>query len=220
MGYSRFARLDATSERSGASRQTGSLLATAAGTIELRQFSVAAVLALWPILAFGSAQVRPGVVFDNPLAAQSLDRLSATRERPLFLPARRLPEPPPVIRVMKAPPPPPPPPAPPSVALFGIIINGKEMRAIVRAGPTGQILRARIGDEIGGWKITRIDRRQITVSLADRSAIFALFSRERAGRVAPSTSPLTIPQVDEARRALRALGVPAAGNDFSPFTGN
>src|SRR5229473_2266632 len=81
-----------------------------------------------------------GAALPSPLAAQPLDRLSATRERPLFSPTRRPP----------APPPPPPPPPPPVVALFGFVREGDEARAVVPAGPPAKIMRVRVGDDIGG----------------------------------------------------------------------
>lgn len=109
----------------------------------------------------------------NPLAAQSLDGLSATRERPLFSAQRRPPSPP---RVAAAPPPPPaPPPQPPQVALYGIVSEPGGARAMVRANGD-KIIGVRIGDDIGGWKVTKIERRQIELSLADRAVSFAMFS--------------------------------------------
>jgi hypothetical protein len=60
----------------------------------------------------------------NPLAAQPLEAMSATRDRPLFSPTRRPPPPPP--QIVAAPPPPPPPPEPPSVLLVGVVMDGEE----------------------------------------------------------------------------------------------
>jgi hypothetical protein len=34
----------------------------------------------------------------------------------------------------------------------------------------------RIGDDIGGWKVTQIEERQLVLSLDDRSATYTLFS--------------------------------------------
>src|SRR5262245_60205635 len=77
----------------------------------------------------------------NPVAAASLDHLSATRERPLFSPARRPPAPPPVPVIA-----PPEPPPPPNVTLFGVVMDAEEARAIVQIGPANMIRRVRIGD--------------------------------------------------------------------------
>jgi hypothetical protein len=48
-------------------------------------------------------------------------------------------------------------------------------RAMVRANGD-KIVGVRIGDDIGGWKVTRIERRQIELSLADRAVSFAMFN--------------------------------------------
>src|SRR5215470_15163985 len=65
---------------------------------------------------------------NNPLAAMPLDRLSETRERPLFTPSRR--KPPPEVAAEPPEPSPPPPPAPPKLALYGIIQDEAGARAI------------------------------------------------------------------------------------------
>jgi hypothetical protein len=125
-----------------------------------------------------------GAAPPSPLAAQPLDRLSATRERPLFSPTRRPPPPPPPVVV--APEPPPPPPPPPDVALFGIVMDGDEARAVVRAGPAAKIMQVRVGDDIGGWKVAQIDGRRLILSLDDRIATFLMF----AGNSAKGAPPL------------------------------
>ena len=129
----------------------------------------------------------------NPLAAQALERLSATRERPLFSPSRRPPPPPPVARA-PGPPPPPPPPPPPNVVLIGVVMDSEETRAVVRA--TDQILRLQIGDDVGGWKVAQIEGRKMVLSLDDRFATFTLFSGE-PGAAEPSTLP-SPPRADKA----------------------
>ena len=117
----------------------------------------------------------------NPLEAQPLDRLSATRERPLFSPTRR-----------PTPPPPPPPPEaapvavvpqPPNVQLFGIVVDEEGARAIVRSG-TEKVDRVQIGDDIGGWKVSQIEGRRLVLSLDGRFAAFTLFSTDN-GQQAP-----------------------------------
>ena len=111
----------------------------------------------------------------NPLAAWSLDRLSATRERPLFAPSRHPPPPPPapvVARREEAPPAP-----PPSLVLLGIITEGKTARAMVRTDASSKVVRARLGDDIGGWKVTQIEPRRLVLSNDDRSFSFGLFDR-------------------------------------------
>ena len=119
------------------------------------------------------APTAPTAGLASPLAAHPLDRLSATRERPLFSPSRRPPAPPPAPVVSPSPAPPPPP--PPNVTLVGIVMDAEEARAIVQAGPQNEIRRVRIGDDIGGWKVAHIEGRQLVLLLGSRMATFTMF---------------------------------------------
>lgn len=107
----------------------------------------------------------------SPLAAQPMDRLSATRDRPLFSPTRRPPAPPPVVPIA-----PPPPPSPPNIALLAVIMDGEEARAVVRTGPAAKTVRVQIGDDIDGWKVGQIEARQLVLLLDDRTATFTMFA--------------------------------------------
>jgi len=125
----------------------------------------------------------------SPLAAQPLDRMSSTRDHPLFSPTRRPPAPPPVVAAA-----PPPPPPPPDVALLGVVMDGEEARAVVRAGPAAKILRVGIGDDIGGWKVGQIEARQLVLLLDGRTATFTMFAgnntkdSSNSGAAQPSSS--------------------------------
>jgi general secretion pathway protein N len=129
----------------------------------------------------------------SPLAALPLERMSNTRDRPLFSPTRRPPPPPPVVAVA-----PPPPLPPPDVALLGVVMDGEDARAVVRTGPAAKILRVGIGDDIGGWKVGQIEARQLVLLLDGRTATFTMFTDNykkasaNAGAVQPS--PGTPPQ--------------------------
>ena len=131
--------------------------------------------------AFAQPSEQPTGTLANPLEAQPLDRLSATRERPLFSPTRR-----------PIPPPPPPSPEaapvavvaqPPNVQLFGIVVDDEGARAIVRSGAE-KVDRVQIGDDIGGWKVSQIEGRRLVLSLDGRFATFTLFSND-SGQQAP-----------------------------------
>jgi hypothetical protein len=111
----------------------------------------------------------------NPLQAQPLAGLSATRDRPLFSPDRRPPAPPPAP-VAAAPPPPAP---PPDVTLLGVVVDRERAHAIVRSG-SAKIERVQIGDDIGGWKVSQIEGRRLLLALDGREAAFTLFSRASA----------------------------------------
>jgi hypothetical protein len=172
-----------------------------------RSFAVP-LAALWWGAGFAIAaeqlQDEAGVVLENPLAVHSLDRMSATRERPLFSPSRRPPAPPapPIVQLPVIAPPPP----PPNVTLFGIVLEADEARALVRVPPKNEMIRVRIGEEIGGWKVTQIDGRKLVLSLDDRLATFTIFSGQ--GAKAPNVrtpSPVVDKQIPNQpyRPALR-----------------
>jgi hypothetical protein len=121
------------------------------------------------------AQDLNGVTLSNPLAAQSLERLSATVDRPLFSPSRRRAPTPPVGR---DPEPRVPPPPPPSLVLSGVVMDGESARVVVLVGAEKRILRAQIGDEIGGWTVSQIEGRKLVLSLDGRFATFTLLNRD------------------------------------------
>jgi hypothetical protein len=141
---------------------------------------LAILLAPAPILAAEAASQggpAPAAAL-TPLAAQPLDGLSATRERPLFSPTRRPPPAPPVVA--EGPPPPPPPPPPPDVALFGIVMDGESARAVIRANPAANVTRVEIGDDVGGWKVVQIEGRKLVLALDGRLATFVMFAGNHA----------------------------------------
>jgi len=138
-----------------------------------------AALVLGPGLTL-HARAQSPVDIGNPLAAQSLDRLPATRNRPLFSPDRH----PPAKTTMPSLPPPQAasPPPPPKVMLYGIVVDADGATAVVRAASTDKVLRVRIGDDVGGWKVAQIEPHRIVLSLEERSASFTLFSGDHAGQ--------------------------------------
>ena len=146
---------------------------------------VALVLLLyWSAAAFGAdapapVQDSPGTAFSNPLAAQPQERLSATVDRPLFSPSRR----PPPRPVAQAPEPTAPPPPPPDLVLSGIVMDGESARAVVRVGAEKKVVRAQIGDDIGGWTVSQIEGRKLVLSLDGRFVTFTLFNREVDQRI-------------------------------------
>lgn len=120
----------------------------------------------------------PSATLANPLAAWPIDRLSATRERPLFAPTRRPPPPPPpppLVREVAAPPKP-----PPSLTVLGIVTEADGARAMVRTQASDRVVRARIGDDVAGWTVTQIEARRVVLTLDDRSVSYALFERTGA----------------------------------------
>jgi len=156
------------------------------------------------------APATPTAGLASPLAVHSLDRLSATRERPLFSPSRRAPAPPPP----PPPRPPPPPPEPPNVTLVGIVMDAGEARAIVQSGPTNEVRRVRIGDEIGGWKVAQIESRRLVLKLDSRLATFSMFSGHR--NPAPRAAARPAPRAATAPRAA-AQPAPRAVPQAAPL---
>jgi hypothetical protein len=159
------------------------------------------------------APATPTAGLASPLAVHSLDRLSATRERPLFSPSRRAPAPPPAP-ITGPPPPPPPPPEPPNLTLVGIVMDAEEARAIVQSGPKNEVRRVRIGDDIGGWKVAQIESRRLVLKLDSRLATFSMFSGHRnpapraAAQPAPRAAAQPAPRA-AAQAAPRAAPQPA-----------
>ena len=131
-------------------------------------------------VAIAQAQDRPAAAPSNPVAAQSLEQLSTIVDRPLFSPSCRPPAPPPAPPpIVQAAEPPAPPPPPPNLVLFGVVMDGESARAVVRSGADKKLVRAQIGDEIDGWKVSQIEGRKVVLSLDGRFATFTLFSDDR-----------------------------------------
>jgi hypothetical protein len=57
-------------------------------------------------------------------------------------------------------------------------MDGEGARVIVLVGPERRVLRAQIGDEIGGWAVSQIEGRKLVLSLGGRLATFTLFNRD------------------------------------------
>ncbi len=178
------------------------------------------ILLLWSIVLFRAtvpalAQDQPAAALINPVAAQPLDELSTTLDRPLFSPSRHPPAPPPPP-VAQAPPPPAPPQPPPNLVLFGVVMDGEGARAVVRAGADRKLLRAQIGDDIEGWKVSQIEGRKVVLSLDGRFATFTLFSDDRAksdaaGIAAPGGEPNNSQRQIQAQQAPSQPMAPQAG---------
>jgi general secretion pathway protein N len=148
-------------------------------------------------------------VLPNPIVAQSIGSLSATRERPIFSPTRRPPAlpaaaPAPIVR--RADPAPPSP--PPDVVLLGVVIGPDTADALVHSESPDKTLRVRIGDDIGGWKVSRIEQHELVLSLADRSAIFTIFNGARSSAspsVGPSLKPVQSQPLPEPQQAAARM---------------
>jgi len=114
----------------------------------------------------------------NPLWAIPLKSLTATRERPIFVPSRRPPTPPAVAGPPPPPParPPPPPPEPerPRLALVGAIASDTEGFAIFVDERTRDVLRLRTGDNHNGWVLRSVKGREATLQKDSETIQLAL----------------------------------------------
>jgi hypothetical protein len=157
------------------------------------------------VLGFAVAaaqQPEQSSALSNPIAAQSLSKLSVTLDHPLFSPNRRPPAPPPPIEQTAAPSAPP---SEPKLILLGVVMDGEGARAILRTSADRKILRAQIGDDIDGWKVSQIEGRKMVLSLDGRFATFTLFSGDRerqetAGGPLPASEPENSKQQGEMQK--------------------
>ena len=178
-------------------------------------FCVLLVAALDSNVAIAEQQQSSAAALANPVAAQSLDELSATLDRPLFSPGRHPPAPPPPPAVQAAAPPAPPP-SPPNLILFGVVMDGEGARALVRTSADKKVLRAQIGDDIDGWKVSQIEGRKVVLSLDGRFATFTLFSgdhgrQDAAGGPAPGGEPKNSQRQSEVQQTTAQAVAPPSG---------
>jgi hypothetical protein len=94
-------------------------------------------------------------------------------------------------------------------------MDGEGARAVVRAGADKKILRAQIGDDIGGWKVSQIEGRKVVLSLDGRFATFKLFNDDRGrsdanGGAAPEGSKDSQRQI-QAQQTPPQAGAPQPG---------
>ena len=99
----------------------------------------------------------------NPLWAIPLSALTATRERPLFLPSRRAPAPA-VANTPVAAAPPPPQAAPveeqPPLILVGAIASETEGYAVFLDQATNSVIRLKTGQDHSGWVLRSVKGRE------------------------------------------------------------
>jgi hypothetical protein len=74
---------------------------------------------------------------------------------------------------------------------LGIVMDGEQARAVIRASPAEKMTRVTIGDDVGGWKVAQIEgRKLVLLSLDGRQATFVMFSGN-AARNAPKSDSLS-----------------------------
>jgi len=102
----------------------------------------------------------------NPLWAIPLSALTATRERPLFLPSRRPPAPAVAGTPVAVAPPAAPPPAEPErppLTLVGAIASETEGFAVFLDQATNSVIRLKTGQDHSGWVLRSVKGREATL---------------------------------------------------------
>lgn len=124
-----------------------------------------------------SVDLPPAEPSGNPLWAIPLSALTATRERPLFLPSRRAPAAAVAGPVAAAPPPPPPPPAQeerPPLVLIGVVAGESEGFAVFLDQTSNGVVRLKTGQDHSGWVLRAVKGREATLHKNGKSEILAL----------------------------------------------
>jgi general secretion pathway protein N len=133
----------------------------------------------------------------NPLWAIPLSSLTATRERPLFLPTRRAPAAAVAGPVAVAAPPAPPPAEPesPQLMLVGAIVSDTEGIAVFLDPATNNIIRLKTGQDHDGWVLRSVKGREATLEKNQRTATMALpVPGEAAAPPGPPPVPGRLPR--------------------------
>jgi general secretion pathway protein N len=111
----------------------------------------------------------------NPLWAIPLSTLTATRERPIFLPTRRPPAP--VIANVPVEAPKPvaaPPEQPPRLALVGAVSGENESIAVILDQATNGVFRLRTGQNHDGWVLNSVRGREATLQKDQKTIVLNL----------------------------------------------
>lgn len=152
----------------------------------------------------------------NPLWSVPFSALTVTQERPIFSASRR---PPPravaaaPVEEAQAPPPPAPVEAPPPLLLVGAVVGEGDAIAIFLNRIDQKVVRLRQGESLGGWSLTAVAQREVTLKLGERSEVLAL---QRPDGAAP---PPSAPATANSAGAESTLIVPTTnGPSFAPYT--
>lgn len=133
---------------------------------------------------------REQVSAGNPLWVVPLSTLALTREQPIFSPSRRRPPTsPPVAAPAKVVVQPVKPDTPP-LDIVGIVVGQQERIAVFLDRTTKASFRLRMGEGRGGWTLTSVSAREVTLQKENMATTLALPRAETKVGTAPSPSPL------------------------------
>jgi len=112
----------------------------------------------------------------NPLWAMPVKQFTVTRERPIFLPSRRPPAPPPsAVTVAKVvAPPKPKEPEQPQLSLVGTISGDDARFGIFVDQATKAVLRLKQGEEFQGWQLRSVESREASFQKNQLTFVVAL----------------------------------------------
>ena len=112
----------------------------------------------------------------NPLWGMSVKQFSVTRERPIFLPSRHPPAPPPsAITVAKAAAPPKPKePEQPQLSLVGTISGDDAKFGIFIDQATNAVVRLKLGEDFQGWELRSVQGRGVAFQKNQQSFVVSL----------------------------------------------
>ncbi len=153
------------------------------------------LLLTWPIammaLVNSASSTERKLSLANPLQAQPLSKLWATNTRPLFVPSRHVPAPEAPRSMVQQPAPPAPPAPPPHVALVGVLKSETGTQALLRLNATGKLMSVRMGNEVEGWRISKIDDRQLRLTHDGRETTVLLFKASVGTRASQAATPVS-----------------------------
>jgi hypothetical protein len=141
------------------------------------------------------SNVAESKVFGNPLWAISLDRLSSTRQRPIFSPTRRPPPAMAVAPLAAAPVLIPPPPERPQLTLVGTVVGEQDGIGVFVEQSTQKVFRLKFGEAHEGWVLRLIRRRAVDLEKDGRLVVVEM----------PSIAPI-LPQPSSPTRLLKREG--------------
>lgn len=154
----------------------------------------------------------------NPLWSVPLSALTVTQERPIFSAMRR--PPPRAVAASPAeevnvPVPPKPVEAPPPLLLVGAVVGEGEAIAIFVNRTDQKVVRLRQGESLGGWSLTGVQPREVTLKQGDRSEVLALQRPDGTPAAPPAGAPAVAAVSPDAGGKLTMPTT--ADTSFAPF---
>jgi hypothetical protein len=141
----------------------------------------------------------------NPLWGIPLGTLSATRDRPIFSPSRRPPQPVTVAAPYIAPPQPitkPAGPTTPLLTLIGTVVGENESIGVFIDQTTKDLVRLKTGDSQAGWSLRSIRGREVSFENGGQTVTLTLPKPSEEQPAEPS-----IPGPDAEPAGPRSLGI-------------